>query len=299
MKQNPVYRRESRVSARSIRIPMVLMVFNGVLSAVALLNMYSVISQVKAAASIQYTSFMEMYELLASIEFIMLLFIMPALTAAAVSGERERQTLDLMLTTLLTPAQIIWGKLLNALSVMGLLVLSSFPPISMVLVFGGITWMDLAALLLCYMAVALVAGSMGICFSAVFKRSTLASVVTYGVLAALVAGTYFANRFALAMSSSRMARFGGLMLPGEGAAAKAGGAFYLLLFNPAVTFYAVMNGPAEGGRGIERLCRTLGVEFGGWVMERWVLVSVLLQLILSGLLLMAAVWFVEPMRKRN
>ena len=154
MKQNPVYRRESRVSARSIRIPMVLMVFNGVLSAVALLNMYSVISQVKAAASIQYTSFMEMYELLASIEFIMLLFIMPALTAAAVSRERERQTLDLMLTTLLPPAQIIWGKLLNALSVMGLLVLSSFPPISMVLVFGGITWMDLAALLLCYMAVA-------------------------------------------------------------------------------------------------------------------------------------------------
>ena len=200
MKQNPVYRRESRVSARSIRIPMVLMVFNGVLSAVALLNMYSVISQVKAAASIQYTSFMEMYELLASIEFIMLLFIMPALTAAAVSGERERQTLDLMLTTLLTPAQIIWGKLLNALSVMGLLVLSSFPPISMVLVFGGITWMDLAALLLCYMAVALVAGSMGICFSAVFKRSTLASVVTYGVLAALVAGTYFANRFALSVN---------------------------------------------------------------------------------------------------
>ena len=60
-----------------------------------------------------------------------------------------------------------------------------------------------------------------------------------------------------------------------------------------------MNGPAEGGRGIEGLCRNLGVEFGGWVMERWVLVSVLLQMILSGLLLMAAVWFVDPMRKRN
>ena len=43
-------------------------------------------------------------------------------------------------------------------------------PLVMVLVFGGITWMDLAALLLCYMAVALVAGSMGICFSAVFKQ---------------------------------------------------------------------------------------------------------------------------------
>lgn len=149
MKQNPVYKREARVNARSIRIPMIVMVFNGVLSAVALLNMYSVMAQVKASASIQYTSFMQMYELLASLEFIMLLFIVPALTAASISGERERQTLDLMLTTLLTPAQIVSGKLLSALSVMVLLVVSSFPPISMVLVFGGITWMDLAALLLC------------------------------------------------------------------------------------------------------------------------------------------------------
>lgn len=139
MKQNPVYKREARVNARSIRIPMIVMVFNGVLSAVALLNMYSVMAQVKASASIQYTSFMQMYELLASLEFIMLLFIVPALTAASISGERERQTLDLMLTTLLTPAQIVSGKLLSALSVMVLLVVSSFPPISMVLVFGGIT----------------------------------------------------------------------------------------------------------------------------------------------------------------
>ena len=150
------------MNARSIRISMIVMVFNGVLSAVALLNMYSVMAQVKASASIQYTSFMQMYELLASLEFIMLLFIVPALTAASISGERERQTLDLMLTTLLTPAQIVSGKLLSALSVMVLLVVSSFPPISMVLVFGGITWMELAPQLLCYVAVALVAGSKGI-----------------------------------------------------------------------------------------------------------------------------------------
>ena len=163
MKQNPVYKREARVNVRSIRLPMIVMVFNGILSAVALLNMYSVMAQVRASASIQYTSFMQMYELLAALEFIV-----PALTAASISGERERQTLDLMLTTLLTPAQIVSGKLMSALSVMVLLVVSSFPPISMVLVFGGITWMDLAALLLCYVAVALVAGSMGIFFSAGF-----------------------------------------------------------------------------------------------------------------------------------
>ena len=163
--------------------------------------------------------------------------------------ERERQTLDLMLTTLLTPAQIVSGKLLSALSVMVLLVVSSFPPISMVLVFGGITWMDLAALLLCYVAVALVAGSMGIFFSAVFKRSTLASVCTYGVMGLLVAGTYFANRFAMALSSSHLSRYGAaVQISGEIVRPTAGAAFYLLLLNPAATFYTVMNGPANSFR---------------------------------------------------
>ena len=300
MKQNPVYKREARVNVRSIRLPMIVMVFNGILSAVALLNMYSVMAQVRASASIQYTSFMQMYELLAALEFIMLLFIVPALTAASISGERERQTLDLMLTTLLTPAQIVSGKLMSALSVMVLLVVSSFPPISMVLVFGGITWMDLAALLLCYVAVALVAGSMGIFFSAVFKRSTLASVCTYGVIGLLVAGTYFANRFAMALSSTHLSRYGGAVrAAGEMARPTAGAAFYLLLLNPAATFYTVMNGPAESGMGIESMCRAMGVQFKGWIMEHWVFTSIVLQLALSGVLLFFAVRCVDPIKKKR
>lgn len=298
MKQNPVYKREARIQVRSIRLPMIVMIFNGILSAVALLNMYSAMAQVKASASIQYASFMQIYGLLAALEFIMLLFIVPALTAASISGERERQTLDLMLTTLLTPAQIVMGKLMSALSTMALLVISSFPPISMVLVFGGLTWTDLAALLFCYLAVALVAGSLGIFFSAVFKRSTLASVTTYGVLGLLVAGTYFANHFVMAMSSNRLDYYENLLRAGrEAALPAAGAAFYLLLLNPAATFYTVINGPGESGLGIEVLCRQLGVSCRGFVMEHWVLISILLQLAFGGILLFLAVRWVDPTRK--
>ena len=39
MKMNPVYKRELKVSSRSIRMAMVLLIFNGILSAVALFNM--------------------------------------------------------------------------------------------------------------------------------------------------------------------------------------------------------------------------------------------------------------------
>ena len=63
MKQNPVYNREMRVSSRSMKLPLIIFLFNGILFLVTLLNMYSVIMQVKASASIQYSSFMELYEI--------------------------------------------------------------------------------------------------------------------------------------------------------------------------------------------------------------------------------------------
>ena len=47
MKMNPVYKRELKVGSRSIRMAVILLAFNGILSAVALFNMYSAVEQVK------------------------------------------------------------------------------------------------------------------------------------------------------------------------------------------------------------------------------------------------------------
>ena len=48
----------------------------------------------------------------------------PVFSAASVTSERERSTLDLLLTTLITPWQMLWGKLLSGLRVSS--VLTSF-----------------------------------------------------------------------------------------------------------------------------------------------------------------------------
>ena len=45
--QNPVYSREMKVSSRSIRLPLIIVLFNGILSMVTLLNMYSAVAQVE------------------------------------------------------------------------------------------------------------------------------------------------------------------------------------------------------------------------------------------------------------
>ena len=64
MKMNPVYKRELKVGSRSIRMAVTLLAFNGILSAVALFNMYSAVEQVKMTAEIQYSRFLQLYVLL-------------------------------------------------------------------------------------------------------------------------------------------------------------------------------------------------------------------------------------------
>lgn len=301
MKQNPVFKREDRVSSRSLRLPVILTLFNGILCAVALLNMYSVVEQVKSTASIQYTSFMEIYEFVASMEFALLMFIVPAVTAASISGERERQTLELMLTTQMTPAQIVMGKLLSALSTLMLLVVSSFPAIAMVFVFGGITLADMASLLICYAAAALFFGTLGLCLSAMFKRSTLATAAAYGLTAAIVAGTYILNRFALSMSASRLNSYVDVYgLGRNGLQPTSGSLIYLLLINPAATFYAVIRGQTGQGSGTDAVISAFGISRENWITGHWIGLSIVLQLAAAGIFLAAAVYFTDPYgRKRN
>lgn len=300
MMRNPVFSREIKVSSRSVRLPLIILLFNGILCLVTLLNMYSAVAQVKTTAMIQYSSFMNMYEFVTTIEFILLMFIVPAVTAASISGERERQTLELMLTTQMTAFQVVTGKLMSALSTLLLLIVSSFPAVAMVFVYGGVTWTDTVSLLLCYITVAFFAGSLGICFSAVFKRSTIATVVTYGVLVAVVAGTYFINKFSLSLSEMNIRNSIAAYGFGETAAkATSGGFFYLLLLNPAATFLAILSGQTGGNTPLTKMRSYFGMTATNVVTDNWVFISILIQLALAVLMIYIAVRCVEPVKHRH
>ncbi len=249
MKMNPVYKREMMVSSRSMRMPLIITVFNGILAVVALLNMYSNVVQVRLTADVQYSSFLDLYEFVATIEFVMLMFIMPAITSGTISGERERRTLDLMLTTGLNSWEIVSGKLGAALVTMFLVIVSSFPVFALVFVYGGITGRDVLFMLLCFVTSALFAGSLGICCSSLFKRSTVATVAAYGVLALAVAGTLAVNSFAYSMARMNWNQSGYTMgMIGE-QTVNSGGFLYTLLVNPAATFLLILQGQTASGAG--------------------------------------------------
>ncbi len=290
MKGNPVYKQETMVSVRSFRLPLVIFVFNSVLAAAALLSMYSVIAQVRVTAEIQYSSFLSLYIFVAAIEFAMLLFIIPAVTAGSISGERERQTLNLMLTTRMTAVDIVLGKLSASLSTIFLLIASSFPIFALIFIYGGVTAKDILLLLVCYGVTALLMGCIGIFCSACFKRSTFATVAGYCLTAVFVLGTVAVNHmiYLLRQAASVSGTTG------------SGSCLYLLLLNPASTFWAALEGQMGSGKAgsifpwLETCPQNL-------VTEHWMVFGIVAQSAMAALFLWQAVGQVDPhgRRKRN
>jgi ABC-2 type transport system permease protein len=114
----------------------------------------------------------------------------PALAAGAISGERERQTLDVLLVTLVSPLGIVWGKLVVSVAFILLLVTAALPVLATVFLFGGV---DLEQFLLCQLLIlstAMTLGAASLFLSALFRRTLLATVVAYGLAFAGTAGTW-------------------------------------------------------------------------------------------------------------
>ncbi|WP_129631444.1 ABC transporter permease [Candidatus Oscillochloris fontis] len=103
--------------------------------------------------------------------------ISPALTAGAITGERERQSYDLLITTLLSPLQIILGKLTSALAFALLLIFAALPMAGLAFLFGGVSGTEFAIGLVGLIVTAICYASIGIFFSTVM-RSTLGANIT-------------------------------------------------------------------------------------------------------------------------
>ena len=128
-------------------------------------------------------------------------FLAPSSTAGAISLEREKQTLELLVTTPISSFAIVIGKLLSALVYVFLLIAASIPLMAVVFVFGGVGPEDIVRGYIVLVVTALGLGSFGILCSSLVKRTTASTAITiFGVLAITI-GTVFLLVFWQAMGS--------------------------------------------------------------------------------------------------
>ena len=109
------------------------------------------------------------------VQILLLVIASPTIVASTFTLEREQKTFDMLLATPLSVGHIARAKLLASLSFFFVLVLVSFPMLAVCFIFGGVSPGEIFWAYLVTAEGILLAGAIGLCYSAFFKR-TLASV---------------------------------------------------------------------------------------------------------------------------
>ncbi len=184
---NPILVSSARRRMRSVRTSLIFTVYATALMALAAFSIRTFRFQNIALTTMR--SGIDCYIMLALMQFLLIVLVAPAMTAGAISGERERQTLDLMLVTDTGSLRIVIGKFLEGFLFLALLILSSAPFMAVVLLSGGIGALEIAKSLLFLLVCAFAALSVGLFASALFKRTATSTVVAYLAIFAIGALT--------------------------------------------------------------------------------------------------------------
>ncbi len=110
---------------------------------------------------------------------VMMALITPALTAGAISVEREQRTFEMLRGSVLRPGAIVLGKLFSSVSFVALLLTSSLPLLSLCFLLGGVSPGEVFFAYLLLIGDAFLFGAIGICWSAFSANTATATVLSY------------------------------------------------------------------------------------------------------------------------
>ena len=125
------------------------------------------------------------YLVLLVAQFGLLILIAPAMTSASIAGERERQTLDLLLVTNTGSFRILIGKVLESFAVLALLILCGLPVMCLCILTGGVSLGQILIGELFLLAEAFACVSVGVFCSAVARSTVLSGVMSYLMILAI------------------------------------------------------------------------------------------------------------------
>ena len=194
LRENPVLRRELIERVRGVKVVVFLTLWLALLTGILLLA-YQASVALSGFDTIDVARLgrvgRELFEWVLFGMLVLILFLVPGLTAGAVTGERERQTLVPLQMTMMRPRDIIIGKLSAALAFLVLLVVAAAPLLAVSFLVGGIRLLDVFRGIGMLLFTGLVLGAVCVWISAKLRRTTAATVLAYGVAFVFAIGSFF------------------------------------------------------------------------------------------------------------
>ncbi len=179
---NPVLEKEIRLRMRTFRSPLAIMLYLVTIGLLALGFMFMMMNGFNGTRVLNPENSRALFYFLCGAQLVLISFVVPGLTAGVISGEREKQTLNMLLTTQQSSTTIIVSKLIASVSFMMLIIIATLPIYSIVFLYGGISPSQLISVFLYYIFVMIVFGSFGVLFSTLFKKTVISIITTYGVM---------------------------------------------------------------------------------------------------------------------
>ena len=175
---NPIFAFAAIRRMRSARTPLLITLYSLLLALLAYFTVYGRFMGATVTLGDMRLS-VDGYAYMIMLQFALLVLVAPAMTAGSISGERERQTLDLLLVTNTGAVKLVLGKLLESFSFLALMVMCSLPMLSLVLITGGATFAQVLVSVAFLLLTALAALSVGLVCSSLFQRTVTATVMSY------------------------------------------------------------------------------------------------------------------------
>jgi ABC-type transport system involved in multi-copper enzyme maturation permease subunit len=191
-----------------------------------------------------------LFSALAAGSVLLIAFMAPGLTAGSISAERERLTLDLLLVTRASPLGLVVGKLAGALLWIAYLLVASLPALGVVNLFGGVPMLQSFAALAVISATAIGYTALGLCLSAVLRRTVVATVLAYAVV--LVTVIVIPVFGAALLATSTISSSGGVFLGTTGTTGTPGlppAPTWLTFLSPVTAIISVLGGSLTSSSG--------------------------------------------------
>ena len=113
---------------------------------------------------------------------IVLLLVAPVFSAGGITIEKEQRTFASLLTTLLSPGEIWWGKFVSSLLYLLLLLSCSIPLLALSFAFGGVDPKEVLVATGYSILVLAAVCSLGLLCSGLFRRSVHSTAAAYGLV---------------------------------------------------------------------------------------------------------------------
>ena len=289
---NPVYAKEMKLRVRSLKFAMTVFFFNLILIIIAVTG-FEIMFNVHWNSYVDYSGASKVYFIMVCLEMLMVVFLLPSFTAGSIAGEREKQTLEILLTTTLRPRQIILGKLMSSISMVLLLVISSMPVISIVFTVGGIGMGDVMQFIFAIIIISFFIGSMGMFSSVMLKKTVPATVFSFAEVLFVCGGTVII----IAVVYLLLNLYFYNVLGGSGSRVDVSAASYVLLINPFFTMLDMVMEQYNTISVINRVASELGGSLPKFVTDNWYILSLFSQAVCTYIFVGISAVFLNPLKE--